>query len=248
MYTQEEIFITIKTYKQLGSITATIIQLGNPSKPALFNWLKTDELEPSFSHQEGTLKKYRKPRENYTPEFKLSAIKRCFENKEEIKKVSIELGISRPCLYNWRKKYLKGGMFGLMKKHEIGRGPLNKSSTKITKLPNKEVQALQEHIQDLQMEVDILKEVIGVLKKDPGIDRSALKNREKWVIVDALKGKYPLLRLLTAMELARSSYYYHMIQAPSTNKCDTLCEQIQLAFSDSFESYGYRRIQMNSTN
>ena len=33
------------------------------------------------------------------------------------------------------------------------------------------------------MEIDILKETINVLKKDPGIDQSALKNREKAVIV-----------------------------------------------------------------
>lgn len=244
MYTQEEISKAIKTYKQLGLITATMIQLGYPSKQTLYNWLKNDELKSRLSHQEDTFIKSRKTRENYTPEFKLSAIKRCFENKEEIRKVSIELGISRPCLYNWRKKYLKGGVFGLMKKHEIERGPLNKSSTKIANLSNKEVQALQEHIQDLQMEVDILKEVIGVLKKDPGIDRSALKNREKGVIIDALKEKYPLLRLLWAMDLARSSYYYHMSKPPSTNKLDTLCEQIKLAFNDSFESYGYRRIQI----
>jgi len=221
-----------------------MIQLGYPSKQTLYNWLKNDELKSRLSHQEDTFIKSRKTRENYTPEFKLSAIKRCFENKEEIRKVSIELGISRPCLYNWRKKYLKGGVFGLMKKHEIERGPLNKSSTKIANLSSKEVQALQEHIQDLQMEVDILKEVIGVLKKDPGIDRSALKNREKGVIIDALKEKYPLLRLLWAMDLARSSYYYHMSKPPSTNKLDPLCEQIKLAFNDSFESYGYRRIQI----
>lgn len=209
-----------------------------------FKWSKLTHSWHKYYLDIKTFIKSRKARENYTPEFKQSAIKRCFENKEEIRKVSIELGISRPCLYNWRKKYLKGGVFGLMKKHEIERGPLNKSSTKIANLSNKEVQALQEHIQDLQMEVDILKEVIGVLKEDPGIDRSALKNREKGVIIDALKEKYPLLRLLWAMDLARSSYYYHMSNPPSTNKLDTLCEQIKLAFNDSFESYGYRRIQI----
>lgn len=44
----------------------------------------------------------------------------------------------------------------------------------------------------MQMEIDILKETINVLKKDPGIDRAALKNREKAVMIDALKSKYPL--------------------------------------------------------
>lgn len=96
--TQEESFKTIKTIKQLGSITTTMIQLGGPSQPALYNWLKHDELTPRLSHQEGSFIKSRKTKENETPEFKLRAIQRCFKNKEEIKKGSIELGFSQPCL------------------------------------------------------------------------------------------------------------------------------------------------------
>lgn len=46
------------------------------------------------------------------------------------------------------------------------------------------------------MEIDILKETINVLKKDPGIDQTALNNREKAVIIDALKSKYSLPKLI----------------------------------------------------
>lgn len=42
-------------------------------------------------------------------------------------------------------------------------------------------------MKDMQLENVVLKEIINVLKKDPGIDQTALKNREKAVIVDALK-------------------------------------------------------------
>ena len=42
---------------------------------------------------------------------------------------------------------------------------------------------LQAQIRDMQMEIDILKETINVLKKDPGIDQAALKNREKAVMI-----------------------------------------------------------------
>ncbi len=59
MYTQEEISKAIKTYKQLGLITATMIQLGYPSKQTLYNWLKNDELKSRLSHQEDTfIKEY----------------------------------------------------------------------------------------------------------------------------------------------------------------------------------------------
>ena len=49
---------------------------------------------------------------------------------------------------------------------------------------------LKNQMLEMQMEIDILKETITVLKKkDPGIDQTALSNREKAVIIDALKTK-----------------------------------------------------------
>ena len=51
--------------------------------------------------------------------------------------------------------------------------------------PVPELIQLQAQIKDMQMEVDILKETINVLKKDPGIKQTVLKNREKAVIIDA---------------------------------------------------------------
>lgn len=50
------------------------------------------------------------------------------------------------------------------------------------------------------MEIDILKETINVLKKDPDIDQTALKNREKAVITDTLKSKYSLPDLLKRLD------------------------------------------------
>ena len=49
------------------------------------------------------------------------------------------------------------------------------------------INELRSQIQNMQMEIDILKETIKVLKKDPGVSMTALKNSEKAVIVDALK-------------------------------------------------------------
>ena len=69
---------------------------------------------------------------------------------------------------------------------------------------------LQEQIYKLQLEVDILKETINVLKKDPGIDMENLSNREKTVVVSALKEKYTLSLLLYKLSLSRSSYFYQM--------------------------------------
>ena len=72
----------------------------------------------------------------------------------------------------------------------------------------KEVQKLKVQMQDMQMEIDILKETLNVLKKDPGVDITVLKKREKAAIIDAVKAKCRLPILLGKFHMARSSYYY----------------------------------------
>lgn len=59
----------------------------------------------------------------------------------------------------------------------------------------------------MQMEIDILKETINVLKKDHGIDQMYLSNKEKAVIIDAMKKiEYSLPQLLKKLNLLKSSY------------------------------------------
>ena len=109
-------------------------------------------------------------------------------------------------IYTWRRKYLKYGMVGLMaKRKSIPRKPLPPNAPRP---PSEEMQALQEQVRHLQFEVDVLKETLAVFKKDPGVDMTALKNREKAVIIGALREKYALPMLLTYFHMARSSYYY----------------------------------------
>lgn len=78
------------------------------------------------------------------------------------------------------------------------------------KIPSEEVESFRKQMYELQLEVDILKETINVLKKDPGADLKDLKNREKVAVIDAMKEKYPLPVLLRKMKLPRSSYYYQI--------------------------------------
>lgn len=49
------------------------------------------------------------------------------------------------------------------------------------KISSEEVESLRKQMYEFQMKVDILKETINVLKKDPGVDWKNLKNREKVV-------------------------------------------------------------------
>ena len=94
----------------------------------------------------------------------------------------------------------------------------------------------------MQLEMDILKETIAVLKKDPGINLDPLKNREKVVIIDALQQKYSLPVLLLKLGLSRSSYYYQKKVQNRIDKYADLREKIREIFFKSRQCYGYRRI------
>lgn len=120
--------------------------------------------------------------------------------------------------------------------------PLDTLKEGNTLAPANEIEQLHAQMQDMQMEIDILKETINVLKKDPGIDQSALKNREKAVIVDALKDKYPLPSLLKRVSLSKSSYYYQKAVSRQEDKYNSIRRKITELFHENAGRYGYRRI------
>lgn len=179
----------------MGLITAVIRQLGHPSKSTLYRWYEHRKagLENNHSHaaeiSEKTKHQCNTPEHPRHPsaEFKYEVLCRCFEQGENVEYVSREIGYSRMSIYVWRRNYLKHGMVGLMaKRKNIPREPLPQNHT----LPQpEEMEALRVQGQNLQFEVDALKVTIAVLKKDPGVDLTILSNREKAVMIDALKGE-----------------------------------------------------------
>ena len=101
---------------------------------------------------------------------------------------------------------------------------------------------LEARLREMQLEIDILKETINVLKKDPGVNLESLKNREKAVIIDALKDRYSLPTLLDKLDMPRSSYYYQEASMARKDKFAEKRAKIAEIFHDSKECYGYRRI------
>jgi len=94
----------------------------------------------------------------------------------------------------------------------------------------------------MQIEIDILKETLDVLKKDLGADITFLKNLEKAVIISAMKNKYSLPLLLQKLNISRNSYYYQCNRIECTDKYATLHTCIIELIKKSYERYGYRRI------
>ena len=131
-------------------------------------------------------------------------------------------------------------MVGLMtKKNSIPRQSLSQTDPSGESV---ELEALRTLIRELQLEVDVLKETIEVLKKDPDVDLTRLTNREKAAIIGVLEKKYALSMLLAYFHIAKSSYYYQKAALSKPDKYMCYREKIKQLFRENRSVYGYRRL------
>lgn len=225
-------------YDQFKSITKVILLLGYPSRQSLYLWISQRYDPPK---RKSAFRGKNTPEHPRHPpvEVKLAALHRCFELGEDVQCVSEEIGYSRASIYTWRRKYIQKGAVALMNTGDDPRGILPKGEAS----SSLEVEKLRAQVQDMQLEIDILKETLEVLKKDPGADLTILRNQEKAVIVDALKNKYSLPILLQRLRLAKSSYYYQHKLASMPDKYEALRDRVEILFGENSGRYGYRRIR-----
>ena len=244
MYTEKEKEKALGLYDKTKSITEVIRRLGYPSRQAMYTWI-ANRNKPCIKRKSfrgiNTAEHPRHP----SAELKLSAIKACFEDGNDVQLIAEKIGYSRVSIYAWQKRYLKEGMAGLMNTKDRKRGKLEpkSDSTKERTASSAELRRLKDQLYDMQMEIDILKATIDVLKKDPGINPDKLNNSEKTVVIDALRSKYSLSELLRRLFLPRSSYYFRQTIRRRKDKYCELQQQIAEIFSKSRNTYGYRRIK-----
>ena len=242
MYSKQQKTNALELYKQTGSVTETVRILGYPTRKQLYNWIYEEQHPPRGRKPYPIVDNHPTHPRNPPLNVKLDAIHRCFELGENIKFVSEDIGYSRASIYKWRKIYLKEGTLGLMNNKNLRPGQLVEGSDTNSNPSNDDIEQLKTQMQDMQLEIDILKETINVLKKDPGIDQTALSNREKAVIIDALKNKYSLPILLQKLLLSKSSYYYQEHAMAKGDRHLELRDHIKALFEESKRRYGYRRI------
>ncbi len=241
MYSEEQYCTALGLYDKCGSVTKVITQLGYPvRRQTLYNWIARRKHLPSGHSTFRGINTAEHPRHPALG-VKLDAIRRCFELGENVQFVSDEIGYSKASIYLWRRKYIQKGRAALMEPpKERKRGPLSEGEP----AANEQISQLKEQVSTMQLEIDILKETLDVLKKDPGVDRSTLKNREKAAIIDALKNKYPLPTLLKALCYARSSYFYRKKANKQSDRYSEAKKQIRAIFEENYLCYGYRRIYL----
>lgn len=212
-------------------IAATMRALGYPGRGTLTAWVREarPEARKAIVGRAG--------RPSHPEAFKRAGVIGLCSRQESAQAVAEKLGVCRPTLYNWKNQLLGPEAPASMKR--------NNSSAPTPELAEleRQLESLQRDIRHLQLERDLLKKANEIVKKDLGVDLQLLSNREKTLLVDALKELYALPELLAQLALARSSYFYHRARVKVADKHLALRQTITDIFELNHRCYGYRRLQ-----
>ncbi len=224
----------VKHYLEHGRcLSATIKALGYPSRVLLRAWVK--ELHPE------TRTRAVSRSQELTPAMRQAAVIELCMRQGSAQSVAQELGVSRPSLYNWKNQLLGHEASTSMKRQQDS--PPSSERAEL----EQQLEALRRDIRRLQLEQDLLRKANELLKKDVGIDRQLLTNREKTQLVDALRSTYALTELLREVGLPRSSYFYHRARLEVPDKYLEARRAMTDIFERNYRCYGYRRIRASLT-
>lgn len=246
-YSKEQRKQAVEYYLEHGrSASRTIRALGFPGRTVLRDWLKEDIPDD---------KRIQRCKTNScllrcTPEQKEQAVIDYCSGSKSSSDIAKDYGVSPNTVYGWKKQLLGEGTRATMpRRAETAQfDKLTENPEDITKiLAEKErlqnqVKELERDVYRLQLERDILEKAGEILKKDQGISLVELTNREKAVLIDALRQKYRLNVLLNKLNMSKSSYCYQENTLQRTDKYADLRIKVKDAFEKAKGRYGYRRI------
>jgi transposase InsO family protein/transposase-like protein len=212
-------------------IASTLRALGYPCRQVLTTWI--DELHPEVRQRMVG----RAPNVQHPQELKKAAVIDLCTRTTSAQEIADKVAVCRPTLYNWKHQLL-GPEAAASMKHQNKHPPISD----LTEL-QQQVESLRRDIHQLQLERDIMKKANELLKKGLGGTPQLLSNREKTLLVDALKQTYALSELLAGLDLARSSYFYHCSQLRTPDKYADARIAIADVFHSNHRCYGYRRMR-----
>jgi putative transposase len=230
-YTTEQMKVAVDYYLEHGrNISRTVRIIGYPTREALAEWI--DELAPGKRKvriKRGTMVQF-------SQEQKRDAVIELCAREGSAAAVANRIGASRISLYKWKKELLSEEGANTM--DGSGKPPLPDDRDTLLA----EVESLKKEIYKKQMELGILKKAAEIIKKDQGIDHQNLTNREKAILIDALRMEYPLNDLLMMTGLPKSSYFYQKEAQKHLDKYTSLRAEVKEIFSENKSCYGYRRV------
>ncbi|KKB60772.1 transposase, partial [Robbsia andropogonis] len=203
-------------------VAATLRALGYPSRGTLTDWIR--EQCPEIGKCRAGRVAGSIPQSLAVKQ--ASVIELC-SREGSARMLAQKVGVSRPMLYKWKNQLLGREVPASMKRHE-------------KRAPEHERSNLEKQVESLRR--DILAKANELVKKGMGIDLQLLSNPEKTTLVDALKQTYALPELLSALRLARSSYFYHRARLLVTDRYVVARRVMADIFECNYRCYGYHRM------
>lgn len=218
------------------NIFQTVKVLGYPSRPLLKAWI--EENEPAETEKRcQTSKAYVR----CTQEERERAVLESCRGDLKIREIATIYNVTPSAVSTWRRKLLGEGR--TLKMSTTPEQDKDVIQLKKEKLELKEqVQALKKEAYKLQLENDVLKKAAEILKKDQGISLDKLTNRDKAIVIDALRSRHELRDLLIVLNMAKCSYCYQEASMRMPDKYAELRNNICKAYVESSQRYGYRRL------
>ena len=231
-YSVEQKKLAVDHYLDHGRcMTVTIKALGYPGRDSLTNWI--DDLHPDATKRlVGRAGSVPRP-----AGLKRAAVIELCTRQGSAKEVAEQVGVSRPTLYNWKNQLLGPEVPASMKR------PADLPPEPQRAELEQQLESLRRDVLNLQLEHDLLKKANELLKKGLGVDLQLLMNREKTLLVDALRQTHALPDLLARLGLARSSYFYHRARLQVADKYGDVRRTMADIFERNHRCYGYRRIR-----
>lgn len=211
-------------------IAATMRALGYPGRGTLTKWVR-EAFPEARRAVVGSVGQRR-----YPESLKQAGVMELCTRQESAQAVADRLGVCRPTLYNWKKQLLGREAPASMK--HTDRSPQAQEREEL----ERQVEILRHEVRQLRLEQDLLNKANELLKKGLGVDLQLLSNREKTLLIDALREHYGLPELLAQLGLARSSYFYHRARAAIGDKYVKVRQSITAIFESNHRCYGYRRL------
>ena len=238
-YSDEEKERAIHHYMENGeNFLQTVKALGYPSRPLLKAWVEA--YEPAEAERRCQVFK---SHVRCTQEQREQAVRESCRGNLTISEIAAIYNVTPSAVSVWRRKLLGEG-----RNKTMSTAPDEEKDVIQLKKEKQELEArvetLQKEAYKLQLENDVLKKAAELLKKDKGISPDQLSNRDKAIVIDALRDRYLLKDLLVILNMAKSSYCYQESVIRRPDKYAELRQDIRKAFDEASNRYGYHRLHM----
>ena len=236
-YTLEQKRAAVRHYLTHGRCNAfTRRELGYPKCTAkLAEWI--DEYAPGE-------RRATQPRVFDASE-KAAAVKALASRASSAQEVADLVGCTRSALYKWKRELLKeeppmSEDRPSKPARTRGRSPATQADIAALEARKAELEA---ELEELELRRDIMEGALEVLGKGAGADpANELTNREKTLLIESLRPKWRLCKLLSALGMARSSYQYQQGALRAPDRGEEARRRISGVFDANDGIYGRRRI------